>query len=75
MGTFASLDSLDTYGSTPSIPPQSQLRTPHTMDKICLEDNSLWLVTIGMVLLLVLTIILCYRTLKSGMSISSVPIV
>ena len=75
MGTFASLDSLDTYGSTPSIPPQSQLLQTHIMDRVCLEDSSLVLVTIGMVLLLVLTIILCYRTLKSGMSISSVPIV
>ena len=78
MGTLASLDSLDsldTYGSTPSIPPQSQLRTPHTMAQICFEGNSLWLVIIGMVLLIVLTMILCYRTIKRGMSLSSVPIV
>ena len=61
-------------GSTPSIPPQSQLLQTHIMDRVCLEDSELVLVTVGLVLLLALFIILCYRTLKSCKNIS-VPIV
>ena len=61
-------------GSTPPIPPQSQLLQTHIMDRVCLEDSSLVLVTVGLVLLLALFIILCYRTLKSCKNIS-VPIV
>ena len=61
-------------GSTPPIPPQSQLLQTHIMDRVCLEDSSLVLVTVGLVLLLALFIILCYRTLKSCKNVS-VPIV
>ena len=61
-------------GSTPPIPPQSQLLQTHIMDRVCLEDSELVLVTVGLVLLLALFIILCYRTIKSCKNIS-VPIV
>ena len=57
-------------GSTPPIPPQSQLLQTLVMERVCLEDSELVLITVGLVLNLASFIIICYRTLKACKNVS-----